>query len=224
MIAAAAAGDRAAVQALLNAEAVSTNGSTALMEAASAGHTEIVHLLLEAGVTPAMQDGTNGTTPLIAASGCNAVEVLRQLMSAGVSLHAEDGRGMTALHTACRAGALEACHELLRLGSRADAIDHDGLLPIDHCDPSAPRYGELCDALQAARRLHDALQSASSVAGNSGVAASPLTSMALNAGTYFDGGAWPSIGGPRAAEDDDDEWDDHSFKSYDSQQDDRPWH
>ena len=55
------------------------------------------------------------------------MEVIRELMSAGASLHAEDERGMMALHMACRAGALEACHELLRLGARADAIDHDGL-------------------------------------------------------------------------------------------------
>lgn len=185
-------------------------GRNALLYAARRGHSSIVAMLCSAPeVCVDMADET-GLTPLMAASQTNNLDAIRELISGGASLHAEDTLGMNALHAACRAGAVEACNELLRLGARADAVDEDGLLPIDHCDPDGPRYSELCDMLLAAQRLLDAIAA-------SGSSPAPPTSIALQQA----GLEGPVSGHPHS---DDDYWDNYSFKSYDSRQDDRPWH
>lgn len=57
-------------------------GHTLLHSAASLGHTEIVHDLLDAGACPNQIDSL-GETPLFGAVNCGNVEIIRELLAAG---------------------------------------------------------------------------------------------------------------------------------------------
>ena len=189
-------------------------GRSALLYAARRGHSTCVARLLAAWSANAVGHGDpslvdmadeTGLTALMGSAQSNNVDCMRELLSAGATLEARDHLGMTALHAACRAGSLEACNELLRIGARVDVVDDDGLDPFDHCDPTSANYDDLCAILHSAHTLQSVL-------------GAPTVEV-LNA-------RHSSLGAVDLPGEDveDDQWDGCSFKSYDSQQDDRPWH
>jgi len=105
---------------------------TALMSAASKGHTEIVQILLNAGANPNARTGDDdNTTPLIWSANHGYVEVARLLLDAGASVTDEDSEGDTALIKACkgRAGA-EIVELLLDRGSEVEFVCGDGLTAV----------------------------------------------------------------------------------------------
>ena len=218
---AAHAGDAAAVRRLLEADVTTStqdsHGSTALMFACAAGHSAVVQDLCTSphGAEDVNLADATGRTPLMAAAQSGHLNAMRALHSAGASLTAIDQFGMTCLHVACRAGQLEACNELLCVGARASLADFDGLLPIDHCDPYADNYPGLRQALLAAATLEEALAA-------HGPGSSDTHGLgAAGASEYLAG---QNVIGTGDVVDDGYGSDQFSFKSYDSQQDDRPWH
>lgn len=183
-------------------------GRSAMLYAARRGHARVVQLLCtRANADVDIRDET-GLSPLMAAAQCGHVAVICTLVSAGALLPAVDALGMTALHAACRCGQLEACTELLRLGARADAVDEDGNRPIDHVDTGDVHAEQLLQVMHGAAELLDALDS--------------VQRQSSHTAPFAD--AMRASYGDEVAAGTGDEWDDSSFKSYDSRQDDRPWH
>ncbi|MEC4896092.1 MAG: ankyrin repeat domain-containing protein [Oscillatoria sp. PMC 1051.18] len=88
-------------------------GRTALMEAAKAGHTEIVQSLLEAGANPNYQDEANYTALALAAEN-NHFAIVQALVAAGADVNLAEISGNTPLLLACEKGAVEIGEFLLR--------------------------------------------------------------------------------------------------------------
>jgi ankyrin repeat protein len=80
----------------LNAVAINGSGYTALTGAVASGHTEIVKLLLENGVSP-NYSYANAYTPLLEAAANGHLEILKALLTYGADLHAKTTDGRTAL-------------------------------------------------------------------------------------------------------------------------------
>lgn len=57
---------------------------------------------------------------------------IRNLCSRGARINAVDKNGDTPLHSASLRGALRAVHTLLDLGADANALNNEGLTPLDH--------------------------------------------------------------------------------------------
>ena len=107
--------------------AVNIRGNTALIEASSNGHTEIVKLLIEAGadvnamtkfevrssITGKDFAPTGGYTALMAASEYGHMEIVKILIEAGADVNARDHKGWTAVNFALEVGHTEIV-ELLR--------------------------------------------------------------------------------------------------------------
>ncbi|NET89114.1 MAG: DUF4253 domain-containing protein [Kamptonema sp. SIO1D9] len=88
-------------------------GRTALIEAAKAGHTEIVESLLEAGANPNYQDQANYTALTLAAEN-NHFAIVQALIAAGADVNLAEISGNTPLLLACEKGAVEIAEFLLR--------------------------------------------------------------------------------------------------------------
>jgi ankyrin repeat protein len=135
-----------------NPTAVSGDGETLLMAAASAGHLPIVELLLARGVDPNVRDRWRGQTALTRAAGENHAAVVSALLAAGADPNASDDLlefwamvpseqatpkivmpkgGMTVLHYAARQGALDAIRALASSPALdLNRKDPDGLTPL----------------------------------------------------------------------------------------------
>jgi serine/threonine-protein phosphatase 6 regulatory ankyrin repeat subunit B len=72
------------------------NGRTTLMEASTAGRTEIVQMLLEKGADLDVKDD-NGKTALMEASTSGRTEIVQMLLEKGADLDVKDDNGKTAL-------------------------------------------------------------------------------------------------------------------------------
>ncbi len=129
LVAAARAGDMAAVRHLLAAgvdvDTPAVDGATALHWAAHRDMVELVRLLIDAG---ADVSATNryGVRPIALAATNGSAAVLRQLLDAGADPNASMPGGETALMTAARAGPPDAVRVLLRAGADPDARDDIG--------------------------------------------------------------------------------------------------
>ena len=101
----------------LGGQAMSEIGMTALMFASSAGHMEIVRLLLEASADKNVRD-ENGMTALMLASSAGHVEIAGLLLEAGASKNLSSTlTGRTALMFASSAGHVETVRLLLEAGA-----------------------------------------------------------------------------------------------------------
>ncbi|KAG0345240.1 hypothetical protein BG004_003858 [Podila humilis] len=101
-------------------------GETALYQAAAAGSTECVQLLILAGAS-ALQGNEEAITPLIIASYNGFVSICRLLMKlAHVNVNQKDNTEKTALLLASYAGHLEIMAELIEHGAFLNALDQYG--------------------------------------------------------------------------------------------------
>ncbi len=138
LLEAVAAQDVRQVQALLKAGAQlkwavdPQSGLTALMEAGSQNHQELVRALLNAGSDPQEVD-RDGADALMHAAGSAGPEVLRDLLDAGATPQGADRHGRTALHRLAARDAWESTELLLSRGADLEATTLDGLMIAARC-------------------------------------------------------------------------------------------
>ena len=123
---AAAAGDARRVREIVDsdpaqANAISTDGYTALGLAAFFKRRDVVRYLLDEGADPRPASRQGGFTPLHSAVATDAgdrdLEIVRMLLEKGADPNAKNASGSTALHTAAFTGDREVIDMLLaRLG------------------------------------------------------------------------------------------------------------
>ncbi|KAG0028689.1 general RNA polymerase II transcription factor [Podila clonocystis] len=101
-------------------------GETALYQAAAAGSTECVQLLILAGAS-AIQGNEEAITPLIIASYNGFASICRLLVTLGhVDVNQKDNTQKSALLLASYAGHVEIMAELIEHGAALDALDQYG--------------------------------------------------------------------------------------------------
>jgi ankyrin repeat protein len=113
------------------------DGKTALELAAEAydgeGHSEVLGLLIKAGIEAAQWEDVNaclgsaGKTLLMYASQCGQEESVRTLIEKGASLEEVDKNGMTALMWASRNGEADTARVLVEYGQGSRAHSHTTL-------------------------------------------------------------------------------------------------
>ena len=91
----------------LQVNAKSTNGLTALQQAAAEGHTEAADLLLSAGAAVDACALSNATALYNAANGGH-LAIIERLLRAGADVDAKTSGGCTPLHAAASGGHTEA--------------------------------------------------------------------------------------------------------------------
>jgi ankyrin repeat protein len=131
-------GDRAAVSRALTSVAATTldeEGTPLLLHAAESLHTDIVALLLDAGVDIAVADRFGETAlhrvaDLRRADGERAVRAAELLIDRGAPVDAHNRDDVTALHQAVRARNLAVVELLLARGADANARDKRGSTPL----------------------------------------------------------------------------------------------
>ncbi|KAL7550684.1 hypothetical protein ACHAWF_013903 [Thalassiosira exigua] len=113
-------------------------GKTALQTAVSAGHANIVGLIVDTAAQSGA-DGIisnhvddNGEAPVHVAARCGSLEVLELLASHGADLGLVDGRGRTCLHCAAQAGRAECLSLALDGGAdtHLEATSSDGFTAL----------------------------------------------------------------------------------------------
>ncbi|PKO33530.1 MAG: hypothetical protein CVU34_11210 [Betaproteobacteria bacterium HGW-Betaproteobacteria-7] len=133
IIAAARAGDSAAVRRLLAAgsppNTADADGERPLPVAVAGAHVESVRLLLQAGARPDAR-GAAGRLPLGLAAAGGQLSIVRQLLAAGANIDGRSANGATALHEAVRFDHPDVLAELLRAGPRPELSDREGLHPL----------------------------------------------------------------------------------------------
>lgn len=97
--------------------------------AALRGHTAVIDVLLEAGVSPTSVN-TSGDTPFSLAIKGGQLAALKQLLSAHNSVTLADSTESSLLHLASRRGHLEIVRELIRSGADPNAVGKDGSTPL----------------------------------------------------------------------------------------------
>lgn len=121
----------------VNARAGDPNGDTPLLRAVAGGDVEMVRMLLGAGADPNVAGQLRGFTPLML--GLEKPEILRELNAAGADVNAHSfhkkkehvSRGGTALHMAAASNNTEAVRILIGAGAQVEALDENGLAPLD---------------------------------------------------------------------------------------------
>jgi ankyrin repeat protein len=128
LITAAAAGDTAAVRALIkqghDVNVPGPDGATALHWAVRADDLTTVNALLQAGARVDVAN-TLGILPVYVAAEQGNAAVLRRLLDAKADVHAVDAAGDTLLMAAVRAGSPDAVRLLLERGAKVDAVSPD---------------------------------------------------------------------------------------------------
>jgi len=110
-------------------------GFTLLISAAEKGDTEVVNVLLEAGVDIDKADSRKVYTPLIVAAEKGNKEVVEVLLAAGADVDkASDSQGCTPLIFAANEGHIEIVNVLLEAGADVDkAVDVDkAIIPLGY--------------------------------------------------------------------------------------------
>jgi ankyrin repeat protein len=103
----------------------SSNGGTALYEAASRNYAKVIEVLVEGGADPNLSGETLGT-PLYAAVFNGAIDAAKVLVWNGANLEAR-WLGSTALHLAALRNDTKMVRLLVEAGAEVDAIDDQGL-------------------------------------------------------------------------------------------------
>jgi len=124
----------ALLRAAANPLATTSTGLTVAHVAASAGLTDLLHLLLSAAPALArVACESNGRTALHAAALKGEAEAARQLLEAGADVNAAAGDGQTALHMAVSDGQAEVLAVLLGAPGLDPALpDEVGLAPLHY--------------------------------------------------------------------------------------------
>lgn len=151
-IEAAIQGDLEAVEAALDegaeVDAVTYEGSTALMVAAFHGNTDVVRTILDRGAAIDKTD-PNGRTALIYASSGPHAETVRLLVDKGAEVnHAGHAEGWSALMYAGYSGHTEVIRVLLDSGADADLEDNDGETALTFAQRNG--HAEAAELLRAA--------------------------------------------------------------------------
>lgn len=134
LIAAAADGDKKLVQSLLTKDKVDANSRdwddlTALIPAASAGHLDVVKVLLDAGADVNLGD-KDGITPLMEASIMGHLNVVSILIEAGAEIDAKASSSVTALWLATGEGRADIVKLLLDKDADPNNARTDGITAI----------------------------------------------------------------------------------------------
>ena len=128
-------GDVATIKHLLDtgtdANGYDSEGVTALMRAAEAGHTNVVEVLLKHGANVNLRDKTRGMTALMVSAAEGHTRVVERLLAAKAEVNAKDDNlGATALMGAAEYGHTEVIALLLAAGADANAQDKRGFCAI----------------------------------------------------------------------------------------------
>uniref|UniRef100_A0AAQ5YZJ7 Euchromatic histone-lysine N-methyltransferase 1a n=1 Tax=Amphiprion ocellaris TaxID=80972 RepID=A0AAQ5YZJ7_AMPOC len=106
------------------------NKRTPLHAAASEGHQEICHMLVQAGANLDMFDEEQ-RTPLMAACENNHLDIVKYILRAGASISHKDIMGFTCLHLAAKLGHYDIVNHLLSKASKhINCQDDGGWTPI----------------------------------------------------------------------------------------------
>ncbi|KAK9862761.1 hypothetical protein WJX84_006149 [Apatococcus fuscideae] len=130
---AAASGDRAVVEALVEAGAAldaPSSAGTPFLWAAGSGQARTAQALLTLGCQPNVTT-EDGVGAALMASAMGSLETLSVLEGHQVDVNLAAMGGVTALHAAAEAGELECAELLLKAGANADARDAEGSRPLD---------------------------------------------------------------------------------------------
>ncbi|KAM4608028.1 histone-lysine N-methyltransferase EHMT1-like isoform 1-T1 [Polymixia lowei] len=103
----------------------SQNKCTPLHVAASEGHQEICHMLVQAGANLDMFDEEQ-RTPLMAACENNHLDTVKYLIRAGAAISHKDIKGSTCLHLAAKLGYYDILHHLVSKASKYINCQDDG--------------------------------------------------------------------------------------------------
>jgi ankyrin repeat protein len=126
LVQAAAAGDIAAVRALIkqgqDVNALGQDGATALHWVVRADDLETTEALIKAGASVTRANAF-GVTPAYIAAEHGSTPLLRRLLDAGADANTADRTGDTLLMAAVRAGKLEAVQLLLERGATVEAAE-----------------------------------------------------------------------------------------------------
>ncbi|XP_044051096.1 histone-lysine N-methyltransferase EHMT1a isoform X2 [Siniperca chuatsi] len=106
------------------------NKGTPLHAAASEGHQEICHMLVQAGANLDMFDDEQ-RTPLMVACENNHLDTVKYLLRAGAAVSPKDIMGFTCLHLAAKLGHYDIVYHLLSKASKyINSQDDGGWTPI----------------------------------------------------------------------------------------------
>lgn len=110
-------------------DALSKNGSTALLVAAREGSDAMVRTMLQFGADP-NDGGDHGWSPLFVAAAYGHGNVIRTLISYGAPVNCKSHGQRTPLHEAVEAGHIDACETLVKEGADMHALDSMGVSPL----------------------------------------------------------------------------------------------
>ncbi|MEP6670317.1 MAG: ankyrin repeat domain-containing protein [Chthoniobacter sp.] len=105
--------------------------SAVLVQAITAGHPQLIQLLLTTGCN-VNGAGEQGKTPLLAAAQAHNWELVAQLLKAGADPRIADEKGMTPLMAAAIGGHGPTIEKLLAAGAPVDAADSKGRLALGY--------------------------------------------------------------------------------------------
>lgn len=134
LIAAAADGDKKLVQSLLTKDKIDANSRdwddlTALIPASSAGHIDVVKVLLDANADVTLGD-KDGITPLMEASIMGHLDIVNLLIDAGAEVDAKASSGVTALWLATGEGKADVVEALLNKHADPNNARSDGITAL----------------------------------------------------------------------------------------------
>jgi hypothetical protein len=185
---------------------VISTGATPLLVAAKAGDFKSVALLLKYKALVDLPN-SNGVTAYMVAAGVGqsanptrgryktddeAVECLKLLKVAGANPNVPSDTGLTALHAAAQLGWNSTIKTLVADGAQLEALDRNGLTPIDYALGRQPR-GFL--EPERARQEESYTILKDYIVASTGRAPKEFTGPAINRQTRGTGGAAPDEGG-----------------------------